>query len=400
MNGLAKKRILVGVTGGIAAYKSAALVRLLVKAGAEVRVVMTRAATTFVTPLTFQALSGNSVGVEFMDNERESAMGHIELARWADLVVIAPAGANYLAKLAHGLADDLLSTLSLATTAPIFLAPAMNRWMWLADATRGNHAVLRNRGVAFIGPDDGEQACGESGPGRMLEPDTILARLEEMCRQGELAGLSLLITAGPTRESLDPVRFIGNRSSGRMGYALAESAARAGGRVTIVSGPVSLMTPPGVDRVDVISAADMHAAVQGHVSGVDIFIAAAAVADYRPTAYSPEKIKKDQATLMIALERTTDILAEVGKLPNGPFTVGFAAETGELAANACKKLRDKNLDMVVANRVGESGPGIESEDNALHVFWSGGEREFPLAHKSELARGLIQLIAECYEKKG
>ncbi len=400
MSSLAEKHVLLGVTGGIAAYKSAELTRLLSKAGAEVRVVMTRAATAFVAPLTFQALSGNPVGVELMDPEGSSAMGHIELARWADLVVIAPATADFLARLAHGLADDLLSTICLATTAPVAVVPAMNRRMWLAAATRDNQALLRKRGIAFLGPAEGEQACGEVGPGRMLEPETILARVAERFAPGVLAGLSVLITAGPTREAVDPVRFLGNRSSGKMGYALAAAAARAGGGITLVSGPVALETPAGVQRMDVLSAADMHAVVMERVTDNDIFIGAAAVADYRPAAYAPAKIKKDQAVLTLSLERTVDILAEVAKLPARPFTVGFAAETGDIEVNARKKLQEKSLDMLAANQVGEAGPGFETEDNALWVLWPGGDRELPLAPKRELAQELIQLIAERYAKKG
>src|SRR5690606_33172158 len=304
----------LGVTGGIAAYKSADLTRRLQDVGAEVRVVMTPAATQFVAPLTFQALSGNPVHLDLLDLAAEAAMGHIELARWADLVLVAPASADFMARLAHGLADDLLTTLCLATDAPIVLAPAMNRLMWRNPATRDNVALLQRRGIRLLGPTAGSQACGEVGEGRMLEPLEIVQALsEEGAGQGRLAGRTVLVTAGPTYEAIDPVRFIGNRSSGRMGYAVAAAARRAGARVLLVSGPSQQSTPPGVERIDVTSAAEMYRAVMDRLGEIDIFIGAAAVADYRPAQAANAKIKKDAETLTLALERTEDILQAVAR---------------------------------------------------------------------------------------
>jgi len=396
---LANKHVLVGITGGIAAYKGAELVRRLRARGAEVQVVTTRAATAFITPLTLQALSGRPVRTELLDSAQESGMGHIELARWADVVVVAPASADFLARLSLGLADDLLSTLCLATAAPIVLAPAMNRQMWMARATRDNRARLREHGHLLVGPAEGEQACGEVGPGRMVEPDVLVARVERLLSPGPLAGLSVLVTAGPTREAIDPVRFIGNRSSGRMGYAVAAAAATAGGQVTLVSGPVGLATPMGVERLDVISAQEMREAVMARVGGCHVFIAAAAVADYRPTHYAPEKLKKQNHGLTLTLDPTPDILAEVAASSSRPFCVGFAAETEALEVNARKKLVGKGLDMVAGNRVGASGPGIESEENALSLFWDGGGVELPLADKEQLAVELVEIIARRYREK-
>lgn len=396
---LTSKRILLGVTGGVAAYKAADLVRRLREAGAEVRVVMTRAATQFVTPLTFQALSGNPVHLDLLDPEAEAGMGHIQLARWADAVLVAPATADFMARLAHGLADDLLSTLCLATDAPLVLAPAMNRLMWANPATQGNRRVLESRGVHLFGPAEGGQACGETGPGRMLEPAELVERVAGLFAPGSLSGLTVLVTAGPTREAIDPVRFIGNRSSGKMGYAVAEAAAEAGAQVVLVSGPVALPAPPRVECVRVESAEEMYRAVMARAGASDIFIAAAAVADYRPRVQAGQKIKKDRQELELVLERTPDILAAVAALPQRPFVVGFAAETERLEEHANAKRIRKNLDLIAANQVGRPGSGFESDDNALQVYWEGGSEALPLMPKTRLARQLISIIAERYHAK-
>jgi phosphopantothenoylcysteine decarboxylase/phosphopantothenate--cysteine ligase len=399
MNGLTHKKLLLGVTGGIAAYKSADLVRRLREQGAEVRVVMTKSAREFVTPLTFQALSGHPVHTELLDSETESSMGHIELARWCDAVLIAPASANCMARLAHGLADDLLTTLCLATSAPVFLAPAMNNKMWLAQATQANARLLSSRGVSLFGPGEGEQACGETGAGRMLEPTDLAQRMVEYFAGGELSGLHVMVTAGPTCEDLDPVRYITNRSSGRMGYAIAAAARAAGAEVTLISGPVALTPPDQVRCVSIHSAEDMLNAVMSGIDACQIFIAAAAVADYRSAEVAQHKIKKHDAELSLTLARTPDILKQVAGLPKPPFSVGFAAETQNLRENALGKLNRKGLDMIAANQVGIAGQGFDSEDNALHVFWQGGDRQFPLASKHRLARDLISLIIERYREK-
>ena len=390
----APTRILLGVTGGIAAYKGAELVRRLRDRGAEVQVVMTAGARQFVTPLTFQALSGRPVRTDLWDEAAEAAMGHIELARWADQVLIAPASADFLARLAHGLADDLLTTLCLATDAPLSVAPAMNRLMWANAATQANVAVLRSRGVTVLGPAEGDQACGETGPGRMLEPAEIL---DAFAPQGAgnrvLAGLKVMITAGPTRERIDPVRFITNRSSGKMGFAVAEAAREAGAEVVLVSGPVNVATPPGVRRVDVETAEQMMNAVNEHVADTDIFIAAAAVSDYRPVQCASEKIKKTSDSLSLTLSRTTDILATVAARAPRPFVVGFAAETQNVERNALAKLVGKRLDMIAANQVGDN-LAFDCEDNALTVYWPGGRQDLGHAPKRQLAAALVSLIAE------
>jgi phosphopantothenoylcysteine decarboxylase/phosphopantothenate--cysteine ligase len=389
MNATAPLRVLLGVTGGIAAYKSAELVRRLREQGADVQVVMTEGARRFVGPLTFQALSGRPVRTDLWDAAAEAAMGHIELARWADRVLIAPASADFLARLAHGLANDLLTTLCLATDAPISVAPAMNRLMWANAATQSNVATLRSRGVTIIGPAEGEQACGETGAGRMVEPADILAAL--LPRQGSvgaLAGRKVLITAGPTRERIDPVRFITNRSSGKMGYAVAEAARAAGAEVVIVSGPVNVPTPAGVKRVDVETAEQMMDAVRARLPGTDIFIAAAAVSDYRPVQAAVEKIKKTSDSLMLALSRTTDILATVAGGSPRPFVVGFAAETQNVERNALAKLEGKRLDMIAANQVGDK-LAFDCDENALTVYWPGGKRELARASKRDVAAGLV-----------
>ena len=397
MHDTPSRQIVVGVSGGIAAYKSPDLVRRLREREHSVRVVMSAGARHFITPLTLQAVSGHPVHTDLLDSSAEAAMGHIELARWADLVLVAPATAHFLAKLRLGLADDLLSTLCLATEAPIAVAPAMNRQMWLHPATQDNVAALGRRGVQFIGPGEGDQACGETGPGRMQEPAFIASKVSDrVLERGDLAGLTVLVTAGPTREPLDPVRFISNHSSGRMGYALAEAAAGAGARVTLVSGPTAISAPPQVECVDVTTAADMCEAVLSRVGEASILIAAAAVADHRPAVYCDRKIKKNGASNELVLERTPDILTEVATLPRRPFTVGFAAETDDIEANARAKLFAKALDLIAANRVDGPGVGFAAEDNALDVYWATGGMHLGYKPKRVLAEELIALIAQRY----
>jgi len=394
---LAQRRILVGVSGGIAAYKSCGLVRRLREAGAEVRVVMTANAAHFVGAATFQALSGQAVRSSLWDAHAEAAMGHIELARWAERVVIAPATADLIARLAHGLADDLLTTLCLATTAPLYLAPAMNRQMWAHAAVQANLAVLRERGVHVLGPAAGEQACGEIGAGRMLEPEDLRDALAASFVNEVLRGVRVLVSAGPTYEDLDPVRYLGNRSSGRMGFAVAQAAVEAGAAVTLVAGPVQLPTPAGVmRRIDVRNAGQMHAAVLAAAPETDIYIAAAAVGDYRPAHTAEHKLKKQVGEgLTLALVQNPDILASLAAQEPHPFLVGFAAETDAVADYAQDKLRRKGLDMIAANQVG-AGMGIEVADNALQVFWPGGSQSLPRAAKQELARDLVSSIAQRY----
>ena len=391
---LLPQRILIGVTGGIAAYKSAELVRRLRERGAEVQVVMTEAATAFITPLTLQALSGRAVRTGLMDPQAEAAMSHIELARWADCIVIAPASADFIARLAHGLADDLLSTVCLASEAPLVVAPAMNRVMWQHPATQANCATLAARGVRLLGPAAGEQACGEVGSGRMLEPMALVEALNVTPPAVDLRGLTVLVTAGPTREPLDPVRFLSNRSSGKMGYAVAEAARDAGADVVLVSGPVHLAAPAGVTCLRVETAEAMRAAVLQHIAAADLFIATAAVADYRPALRAADKIKKNGEPLTLSLEPTPDILAEVAGRPDRPFTVGFAAETERVAEYAEAKRRRKNLDMIAANQVDDRGLGFDSDDNALTVFWEGGSLALPRQPKRALASALLAVIAE------
>jgi len=396
---LQDKKILLGVTGGIAAYKSAILLRALQQAGAEVRVVMTRAAQSFVAPLTFQALSGHRVYTELLDPAQEAAMDHISLARWADLILVAPATANFIARFAHGFADDLLSTLCLATISPIALAPAMNQGMWSSRATQGNLVILRERGCLLWGPDEGTQACGETGPGRMLEPLDLLARVVDWNLPGPLLGVRVMLTAGGTREPIDPVRFVGNRSSGKMGYALAAAMQDLGAAVTLVSGPVSLAPPAGVRTVSVETAAEMHAAVMEEVSGCDIFVAVAAVADYRPRSAAAEKIKKDDETLTLELVRNPDILADVAARKPAPFCVGFAAETEQVEAYAEAKRQRKGLDLIAANLVGVKEGGFESDCNALLLLWDGGRETLPMMDKTSLAQHLAERIATQYHTK-
>jgi len=384
------------VTGGIAAYKAPELVRRLRDAGAEVRVVMTRAAQEFVRPLTFQAVSGQPVHTDLLDSAAEAAMGHIELARWADLVIAAPASADFMARLAAGFADDLATTLCLATTAPLLVAPAMNLQMWAHPATRANLASLHARGVGCVGPGEGSQACGETGAGRLVDIPDILAAAEGLFTSRDLAGLRVLITAGPTQEPIDPVRVITNRSSGKMGYAVARAAAAAGATVTLVSGPTALPAPAGMALTRVMTAAEMYEAVNTRVAACDIFIATAAVADYTLADPAARKVKKKGAELTLSLQPTTDILAAVAARPTPPFTVGFAAETENLLDYARGKLTRKRLHMVAANLVGQPGTGFDADDNELYVVWHGGEKQLGRASKDALARNLIALIAERY----
>jgi phosphopantothenoylcysteine decarboxylase/phosphopantothenate--cysteine ligase len=394
---LAQRRILLGVSAGIAAYKSCELVRRLREQGAQVRVVMTEGATHFVGTTTFQALSGQPVRVSLWDEDAEAAMGHIELARWAERVLIAPASADLLARLAHGHAEDLLTTLCLASAAPLYVAPAMNQQMWAHAAVQANLATLRSRGVTVLGPAAGEQACGDVGSGRMLEPAELRDALAASFGNGALAGLQVVVSAGPTYEDIDPVRFIGNRSSGRMGFAVAEAAAAAGAQVVLVAGPVHLPTPAGVARrIDVRSAAQMREAVLGAAASADIYIGAAAVGDYRPAQVAPHKLKKrDGAPLALHLAENPDILKDLAARQPHPFLVGFAAETQEVAAYAQDKLTRKGLDMIAANRVG-AGLGFEADDNALSLYWPGGGEELPRASKRALAARLIERIAVRY----
>ena len=398
MQHLTNKRVLLGVTGSIAAYKAAELIRRLRDAGAEVRVVMTDGAKAFVTPLTFQALSGSPVHENLLDKEAEAAMGHIELARWADVILIAPASANSIAGLAQGRADELLNAICLAADVPLAIAPAMNKNMWADKATQENVRLLAQRGVLFIGPDSGEQACGDVGEGRMIDSEAIISRLTELFTIGSLSGLTVLITAGPTREALDPVRYLSNHSSGKMGYAIAEAAAEAGAKVILVSGPVSLETPDRVTRINVESAADMEAAVKEQIKHTDIFIASAAVADYRPVTVQQDKIKKKEERLTLELERNTDILAMVKADYAKTFCVGFAAETQNLESYARAKLEQKNIEMIAANLVGaaaeKTAGTFNSDTNELNVYWSGGNLKLELGSKTKLARQLIALIAQ------
>jgi len=395
------KRVLLGVTGGIAAYKSPDLVRRLRERGAEVQVVMTAGAARFVTPMTFQAVSGRAVRDHLWDEAAEAAMGHIELARWADLILVAPATADFVARLAAGLASDLLATLCLASEAPVALAPAMNRVMWAAPATQQNIGMLTERKVVIFGPGEGDQACGETGAGRMLEPDDLAARAAGLLATGDgvLSGKNVVITAGPTREPIDPVRYITNRSSGKMGYALAAAARAAGARVTLVSGPVNLPAPSGVCRVDVETAEQMLNATIEAVADADVFIGAAAVADYRPRQAAEHKIKKTGEGMELSMTRAPDILATVAAASPRPFVVGFAAETQDLEVNARKKLEQKRLDLIAANLVG-SGVGFDCDENALLVLWADGRHQMPADTKTRLAERLVDLIAEHLGKHG
>lgn len=396
---LTNKNVLLGIGGGIAAYKSADLVRRLKERGFDVRVVMSQSAMEFITPLTLQALSGHPVASSLLDPAAEAAMGHIELARWADLVIIAPATANLLARINAGMADELITTTCLATEAPIALCPAMNQQMYRNVATQANLTSLASRGYTLWGPASGSQACGEVGPGRMLEPLEIAELASDFFATKEvsaqpLAGQSVLITAGPTREAIDPVRYISNHSSGKMGFALAKAAAEMGATVTLVSGPVNLATPEGVTRIDVESAQNMLDAVMDNVDKKHIFIGCAAVADYRISDVATCKIKKSAEEMQLALVRNPDILATVASLPNRPFVVGFAAETHDVETYARDKLKRKNLNMIAANDVSVVGLGFNADANALRVFWPQGSQDLPATDKLTLARQLLSLIVK------
>ncbi len=390
---LTNRNIIVGITGGIAAYKSAQLVRDLQDQGASVRVVMTRGATEFITPMTLQALSGNPVHLDLLDSAAEAAMGHIELARWADLVCVAPATADFLARLVAGRADDLLTTLCLATDAALLVAPAMNQAMWRDPATAANIKQLQDRNIELVGPAVGSQACGDVGPGRMEEPAVITDRVCARFENRLLEGLQVTVTAGPTREALDPVRYISNNSSGKMGFAIADACARAGAITTLISGPVYQPTPERVKRIDVISAQDMYEAAHNSADDCDIFIACAAVADYRPVSLAQQKIKKSGDSMQIELVRNPDIVASIAALAEKPFTVGFAAETQEVERYAQGKLQDKNLDMIVANDVSGGEAGFNSDNNAATILWGKNRRSVELTSKQRLAEILIEAIA-------
>lgn len=396
---LLHKRIVLGVTGGIAAYKSADLARRLQDAGADVRVVMTQAATEFITPLTMQAVSGHAVHLHMLDAEAESGMSHIELARWADAVLVAPASANFIAKLAHGRADDLLSTVCLATEARVAIAPAMNQQMWQNPATQANLVAVRKNSIAVFGPASGSQACGEVGPGRMLEPTELTELATGLFASGSLESLRVVVTAGPTWEAIDPVRGITNRSSGRMGYAVAEAAAEAGASVVLVSGPTMLADPQRMTVVRVSSGREMYAAVHEHIGDCSIFIGVAAVCDYRPKKIAAQKIKKHADTMTIELVKNEDILASVAGLARAPFTVGFAAETENVEKYARTKLKEKAVDLIAANDVSEQGTGFESDYNRLLLVDEHGVIELPRQHKAQLARTLIECIAQKYHAK-
>ena len=388
--------VVLGITGGIAAYKTPDLVRRLRERGAEVQIVTTASAEEFVTGTALQAVSGRPIRSNLWDKEAEAAMSHIELARWADVVLIAPATAEVMARIVSGGAPDLLTTICLATEAPIALAPAMNHVMWNNPATQANREVLEERGIHILGPGVGSQACGEEGAGRMLEPDAIAATVLNLTRgkgEGLLEGCKIVVTAGPTREAIDPVRYITNRSSGKMGYAIASAAAAQGAHVVLLSGPVNLPEPTGVDIVNVESAEEMFSATHDVIDGADIFIAAAAVADYRPADEAPQKIKKNDEAMTLELIRCPDILTSVAALDSAPFTMGFAAETENLVEYARGKLTNKKLDMIVANRVGRDC-GFDRDDNAATVLWRDGEETYPTSAKVDLARQLIELAAE------
>lgn len=399
MEMLKNKKILLGITGGIAAYKTIELIRYLKKANAEVRVVLTPAAEAFVTPLTLQAISGNAVSTALLDPQAELAMGHIELAKWADLVIIAPASADFIARLRVGMGNDLLSTLCLATASPILLAPAMNQQMYKQLAVQENIATLIFRGMQFIGPNNGFQACGDVGVGRMSEPEEIYqAVLDHFAKSQDLQGLNVTITAGPTREAIDPVRYISNHSSGKMGYSIAKAFAERGANVTLISGPVNLPTPDNVERINVQSAIEMEQQAVKFAQKSAIFIGCAAVSDYRMAKVSNQKIKKTENSdiLTLTLVKNPDIIANVANLAeNRPFVVGFAAETQNIAEYAKTKLQRKNLDMICANDV-SGGQVFGQDQNSLHLFWQNGEKKLPLADKEKLAESLVQEIVDRY----
>ncbi len=392
--------VVLGISGGIAAYKTPELVRRLRERGAEVQIVMTASAGEFVTETALQAVSGRPIRSNLWDKEAEASMSHIELARWADVVLIAPATAEIMARLASGAASDLLTTVCLATEAPLAIAPAMNKVMWANVAVQTNRETLETRGVRILGPDSGSQACGDIGEGRMLDPDDIAAIVcgPTLVTQDDLSltGKTVVVTAGPTREPIDPVRFITNRSSGKMGYAIAAAALEQGARVVLISGPTSISTPGGAEVHRVETAQEMYDVTHQQIADADIFIATAAVSDYRPAEVQVQKIKKSDSTMRIELVRSEDILASVAALESAPFTVGFAAETENVREYALGKLQRKKLDMIVANQVG-GGKGFDSDQNAVNVYWNTGEQTFSTAEKTELARDVLKLIAERFE---
>jgi len=405
MKRLANKRILLGITGSIAAYKAGEIIRRLREYNAEVRVVMTRGATEFVTPLTFQALSGNPVHLHLLDNDAEAAMGHIELARWADVIMIAPASADFISRLCLGRANDLLGALCLASNVPLALAPAMNQQMWKDPATQANAQTLRSRGVLLFGPDSGKQACGDIGEGRLMQPNLLLEALADVFATGSLTGRTVLVTAGPTVEAIDPVRYLSNHSSGKMGYAIAVAALEAGAEVILISGPVdkslTKTLPHSINVHQVTTAGQMLESTQAFAHRADIFIGAAAVADYRPVVENSEKMKKTTETMMLQLQRNPDILATVKRESPWLYSVGFAAETEELEKHARQKLLDKGVELIAANWVGraavETNGAFGSDNNALKLFWQGGELELGVTSKIRLARELVALIASQYD---
>ncbi|MDN3716172.1 phosphopantothenoylcysteine decarboxylase [Vibrio breoganii] len=397
MQPLEGKKIVLGISGGIAAYKCAELTRRLSERGAQVKVVMTKAAKEFITPLTMQAVSGQPVSESLLDPAAEASMGHIEIAKWADLVLLAPATADLIARMAAGMGNDLLTTVVLATDAPVAVAPAMNQQMYRNVATQENIATLQRRGMTIWGPASGEQACGDIGAGRMLEPMQLVERCIAQFQPKLLQGKKIVITAGPTQEAIDPVRFISNHSSGKMGYALAEQAARLGAEVTLISGPVNLATPANVTRINVLSAEQMHQAAMEHAPLSDVFIGCAAVADYRPAEIAEQKMKKVDGSdeLVVRMVKNPDIIAGVASLTqNRPFTVGFAAETQDVEKYAMDKLSRKKLDLICANDVSQAGIGFNSNDNALNLYWPNGHKNFPLASKQALAQSILEQINE------
>ncbi len=401
MMGLTGKRIVLGVSGGIAAYKTPELVRRLRDCGADVRVVMTDAAKAFITPLSLQAVSGYPVSDDLLDPAAEAAMGHIELGKWADLIILAPATADLIARVAAGMANDLLTTVCLATPAPVAIVPAMNQQMYRALPTQHNINLLAQRGMLIWGPDSGSQACGDIGPGRMLDPLAIVDLAVGWATPiNDLQHLNIMITAGPTREALDPVRFISNHSSGKMGFSLAAAAAKRGAKVTLIAGPVGLTTPSGVDRIDVITALEMEQAVMAQARNQHIFIGCAAVADYRAAAVAEEKIKKQGDEITLRMIKNPDIVAGVAAMQQGrPYVVGFAAETQNVEEYAQEKRTRKNLDVICANDVSKTGQGFNSDTNALHLFWQKGDKVLPLCDKSLLGQQLLDEIVSLYDEK-
>jgi phosphopantothenoylcysteine decarboxylase/phosphopantothenate--cysteine ligase len=394
---LNNRRILLGITGGIAAYKAAELTRRFQDQGADVRIIMTRSATEFITPLTMQALSKHPVHLDLLNPDTESVMGHIELARWADLILIAPASANFLARFASGHGDDLLTTVCLAAECPVAIAPAMNQAMWSKAATQSNRSTLLSRGAHILGPDEGLQACGETGAGRLMAVDDLVLRASALFSTGALQGKTVVITAGPTREAIDPVRYISNHSSGKQGYALAAAASDAGAHVILISGPTHLAVPDRVTAINVVSALDMHEAVQSVIDQADVFIGVAAVADYRPTIAANQKIKKNQdgqRSLTLEFIENPDIIKAVAQRPNRPFTVGFAAETEHLETHAKQKLVNKQLDLVVANNVANTDIGFNADDNAITVVYHDGSKVLPMMSKRALSERLVEIIAQ------